>query len=70
MQDLMQKETENKIMIRKALQKLETYNNLILKGKKNMQEKDKSLILEDVLKMSQILHDWPMPCIEMTKAKL
>ena len=58
-------ETENKTKIRKAWQKCEPYHNLILDG--NIQEKDKALILEDLLKMLQILHDYaPKPCFEMT----
>ena len=59
-------ESENKAKIRKALQKLETYNNLILEG--NIQEKDKSLILQDLLEMLQILYDYaPIPCLETIK---
>ena len=56
-------ESENKAKIRKALLKFETYDNLIF-----IQEEDKSLILEDLLKMLQILYDYaPVPCLETTK---
>ncbi|XP_012538700.2 SET and MYND domain-containing protein 4 isoform X1 [Monomorium pharaonis] len=56
------KKSSDKAKIKKALRKFNIFVNLATEG--NIQ--DKSYIIEDLLKMVQVLHDCaPMPCEEM-----
>ncbi|XP_029168935.1 SET and MYND domain-containing protein 4-like [Nylanderia fulva] len=57
------KKAEDKVKIKKALRKFNTYVDIATEG--NVQ--DKPYIIEDLLKMLQILYDYvPMPCHEMS----
>jgi len=57
------KKPEDKAKIKEVLKKFDTYFNLAADN--NMQ--DKSYIIEDLLKMIQVLYDYvPMPCEEMS----
>lgn len=57
------KKSEDKTKIREALRKFNVYVDLATEGKMH----DSSYIVEDLLKMVQVLHDYaPMPCEEMS----
>jgi len=57
------KKPEDKAKIKKALKKFNIYVDLATEG----QVQNKSYIIEDLLKMVQVLHDYaPMPCKEMS----
>lgn len=57
------KKAEDKAKIKKALRKFNIYVDLATEG--NVQ--DKPYIIEDLVKMVQILHNYvPMPCEEMS----
>jgi len=57
------KKAEDKAKIKKALRKFNAYVYIATEG--NVQ--DKPYIIEDLLKMIQILHKYaPMPCKEMS----
>lgn len=57
------KKPEDKAKIKKALRKFNIYVDLATEG----QVQNKSYIIEDLLKMVQVLHDYaPMPCEEMS----
>lgn len=56
------KKPEDKAKIKKALRKFNTYVDLATEG----QVRNNSYIIEDLLKMVRVLHDYaPMPCEEM-----
>lgn len=57
------KKSEDKAKIKKALRKFNIYVDLATEGK----VQNKSYIIEDLLKMVQVLHNYaPMPCEEMS----
>lgn len=57
------KKQEDKAKIEKALKKFNIYVDLATEGK----VQNRSYIIEDLLKMVQVLHNYaPMPCEEMS----